>query len=362
MTFRRGTNMAKLRVAIIGCGNIFPMHAESIRQAAGKIADLVAVCDIKQNKAIAAGNRYKCVSHVDYREMINQERPDVVHICTPHYLHKEMAVYSASQGVNIFLEKPMGIKVKEALEIGEKVKEKGVKLAVSFQNRYNPSTLLSKDIISSGKLGKIKSAKLILTWCKPDEYYLKSDWKGTWDREGGGVVIDQAIHSLDIFRFLFDSPVEYVDVTTINRMHNIVRVEDEASGVIMFKSGAFANLYVMNHYSYDNDLTIEIHGEKGLINIVKDSASARFYKGGKTLRASPKKNEYIDYGDGVKDYWGVCHSIAIKKFYEAIINKTAVDINEDEGIETQWMIDAIYESGRKGKRIFMDEFKKKNSI
>jgi predicted dehydrogenase len=273
-----------------------------------------------------------------------------------------MAVYAAGQSVNIFLEKPMGIKIKDALEIGKKIKEKGVKFAVSFQNRYNPSTVMSKEIISSGKLGKIKSAKLVLTWCKPDEYYGNSDWKGTWDKEGGGVVIDQAIHSLDLLRWIFDSPIEYVDATTVNRMHQIVRVDDEASGVIVFKSGAYVNFYAMNHYSYDDDLTIEIHGEKGRIRIVKDSAEAVFYKGGKTIKAAPKKSEYIDYGKGVKDYWGVCHSIAIKKFYEAVINNKPADINEDDGIETQWMVDAIYESGRKGKKVFMDDFKKKNRL
>jgi UDP-N-acetyl-2-amino-2-deoxyglucuronate dehydrogenase len=350
--------MSKLRVAIIGCGNIFLMHAESIKQACGKIADIVVVCDIKQDRAIAAGNKYRCVSHVDYREMINQEKPDVVHVCTPHFLHREMAIYALERGANVFLEKPMGLNVSDAMEISKKVKEKNAKLSVSFQNRYNPSTKLAKDIIKKGELGRLHSAKLVLTWHKPDEYYEKSDWKGTWDREGGGVIIDQAIHSIDILRYLFDSPVLYVDATTVNRMHEKVKVEDEACGVIMFSSGAYVNFYTMNHYSYDDDLIMEIHGELGLIDIVKDTAEARFYKGWKSVKAAPGRNEHINYGNGVKDYWGVCHSIAIKRFYEAIINNTPVEINEDEGLETQWLIEAIYESGRVRKRIFMDEFKK----
>jgi UDP-N-acetyl-2-amino-2-deoxyglucuronate dehydrogenase len=353
--------MPKLRVAIIGCGNIFPMHAESVRQACGKMAGLIAVCDIKKDRAEAAGKKYNCPSYLDYREMIDKEKPDIVHVCTPHYLHKEMSMYAADKGVHIFQEKPLSINIKDALEIARKVKEKGVKFGISFQNRYTPGAIMTKEIISKGELGQLKSAKLILTWCKPDEYYTQSDWKGTWDKEGGGVIIDQAIHSLDILRYVFGSDIEYVDAAAVNRMHEVIKVDDEASGIIMFKSGAYVNFYVMNHYSYDDDLTMEIHGEKGTIRIIKDSAEAMFYKGWKKQKAEPKKGERIDYGEGVKDYWGVCHSIAIKRFYEAVIDNTPAEINEDEGVETQWMIEAIYESGRTGKRVFMSELKKQKS-
>lgn len=351
--------MAKLRVAIIGCGNIFPMHAESIRQACAKIAGIAAVCDIKKDKAGAAGAKYKAPFYLDYKEMIDREKPDVVHVCTPHYLHGEMSAYAAEKGAHVFQEKPLSINIKEALKAAEKVKSAGVKFGISFQNRYNPGTIMTREVISKGELGALKSAKLILTWCKPDEYYTKSDWKGTWDKEGGGVIIDQAIHSLDILRHVFGDEVDFVDATTVNRMHEVVKVDDEASGVIMFRSGAYINFYVMNHYSYDDDLTMEIHGEKGLIRIVKDSAEALFYKGWKRKRAEPNKNDIIDYGEGVKDYWGVCHSIAIKKFYGSIINNTPEEIGIDEGLETQWLVEAIYESGRTGKKVYMKDLKDK---
>lgn len=109
----------------------------------------------------------------------------------------------------------------------------------------------------------------------------------------------------------------------------------------------------MNHYSYDDDVEIEIHLENALINIIKDTAIATFKNSWKKIKAAPKKNEYIDYGNGVKDYWGVCHSIAIKKFYESIINNTPVELNEDEGYETQKIIDAIYESGKTCKKVYL---------
>lgn len=346
-------NKRKLRVGIIGCGTIFPMHAESIRQVCKKNAELVAVCDIKEGSLTKAEFKYKCRGYNNYKDMINKEILDVVHICTPHYLHKEMAIYAAEKKINIFLEKPMALNKTEADEIRQVVKKNCVKLSVCFQNRYNPSTILAKKIIEGNKAGRILSSKIILTWCKPDEYYLHSDWKGTWDKEGGGVVIDQAIHSIDIMRYLFNSPVDYVYTTISNRMHEKIDVEDEAAGVIMFKSGAYVNFYAINHYSYDADLEIEIHLEKALINIIKDSAVVTFKNSWKKTIAKPKSNEYIDYGDGVKDYWGVCHSLAINKFYEAILNNSPVPINEDEAYETQRLIDAIYESGKKGIKVYL---------
>ncbi len=350
--------MKKLKVGIIGCGTIFPMHAESIRQACGDIAGLAAVCDIKQDRLAGAGKKYNCATYANYRQMIDMEKPDVIHVCTPHYLHREMSEYAIERGINVYQEKPMCVTINDAVELNKKVKKHGVKFAISFQNRFNPSTTLAKTEAASGKIGRILSSKLVLTWHKPDEYYLKSDWKGTWDKEGGGVIIDQAIHSLDLLRDITGSEIDWVDACTANRMHVKVQVEDESAGVIMFKNGSYINFYAIWHYSYDDDVVMEIHCEKGKVKIIKDSASV-FYNEKKwpfnTKTARPKKSEFIDYGEGWKDYWGYCHSIEIRRFYESILNNTPVDVNEDEGLKTQWMIEAIYRSGKTGKKVYMDE-------
>jgi len=341
--------MKKLKINIIGCGNIFPMHAESIRQEAKDIAFLSAVCDIKKERAQNAAKKYNCNYYFDYKEMLLKEKPDVVHICTPHYLHKEMSIFAAKNNINIFQEKPMGLNLKHAKEIWQTIKKTKVKYAICFQNRYNPSSQLAKKLISSGKMGKIYSAKLILTWHKPDSYYLKSDWKGTFEKEGGGVVIDQAIHSFDILNWLFNDKIDYVYATTVNRMHKYVKVEDEASGLIMYKNKSYINFYTMCNYSYDDDVLMEIHCEKGRIKIIKDSAWAYFYKTGKTIKVKPNPDDYIDYGNGVKDYWGVCHSLEIKEFYESILYNKKFELNEDAGLQTQLLVDAIYKSGKLNK-------------
>jgi len=345
--------MDKLKVGIIGCGNIFPMHAESIRQ--NKKGLIKAVCDIKPGKAKKSSKKYKAACYTDYKKMLKKEKLDVVHICTPHYLHKDMSIESLRSGVNVLQEKPMALNLKEAFKIAMEAKKSNKKYGIVFQNRFTPAALLSKRIISTGKIGKILSGKLFLTWHKPDSYYAKSDWKGTFDKEGGGVVIDQAIHSLDLLRWLFESDIKYVEASVFNRLHDVVKVEDEASGVVMFKSGAYINFYTMNHYSYDDDVVMEIHGEKGRIKIVKDSAKIYFYSG-RNLSVKPRTEDYIDYGNGVKDYWGVCHSLLIDRFYDAVIKNKKIEINEDEGLKTQALVEAIYESSRINARLVLSDF------
>ncbi|MGB4187979.1 MAG: Gfo/Idh/MocA family oxidoreductase [Limnochordia bacterium] len=119
------------------------------------------------------------------------------------------------------IEKPMSISLADAYEMISAAEQNGVVLGVIFQNRYNPGSKLVKAMLESGQLGRIISSKLSVTWKRTDEYYSRSDWKGTWDKEGGGVIIDQAIHTLDLARWLVDSEIEFVDATISNRTHTM---------------------------------------------------------------------------------------------------------------------------------------------
>ena len=184
-----------LRVGIVGCGCIFTMHATSADHL--KNSKIVGVCDIKEDRANKAAEKYNCKAYYDYKEMINKDIIDVVHVCVPHYLHPIISKYAIEQGVNVLCEKPMSIKYEDGVRNVELAEEKGVKYGIIFQCRYNNASKLVKEYLDNGTLGKVISARVVLTWCKPDEYYSLSDWKGTWDKEGSGVVIDQAIHSRD---------------------------------------------------------------------------------------------------------------------------------------------------------------------
>ncbi|MEV2911143.1 Gfo/Idh/MocA family oxidoreductase [Paenibacillus larvae] len=337
------------KVGLIGCGNIFPMHAASVGLTPE--AELAAVCDVKEERASQAGGRYQVPFYTDYKQMIEKEKLDAVHILTPHYLHPQMAIYAASKGVHVLTEKPMSISFEDAEAMVQAAAENHITLGVIFQNRYNPGSQMVKQALSDGSLGRILGAKCFVTWNRSDEYYSHSDWKGTWDKEGGGVIIDQAIHTLDLLRWFVNDEIEYVDATISNRAHSRIEVEDSAEGVIKYKNGVVTGFWAVNYYSTDAPVEIEIHCEKGIAKMVADRAIIH-YNDGTEMSRDKNPDEVIDYGEGVKQYWGVSHYKQIKEFYSDLSSGKKPFVDGHEAMKTQRMIAAIYQSGRENKRIF----------
>ena len=177
--------MKKLRVAVIGCGRISVMHL--VPAAVLDESELVACCDIKEERANAAAKEFGIKAYTDYKEMIDKEALDAVHICLPHYLHTKVACYAFERGVNVLSEKPMDISYEAAVNAVDLARKMGVLYGVIFQCRYNNAPQLVKKAVTSGKLGKIITVRSTLTWTRSDDYYSASDWKGTWDKEGGGI-------------------------------------------------------------------------------------------------------------------------------------------------------------------------------
>ena len=338
----------KFKVGIIGCGNIFPMHAVPVRN--NEYTEIVAVCDNKEDRAKKAAQMFDCNDYVDYKEMIDKADIDVVHICTPHYLHAPMAIYAANAKKHILTEKPMSIALEDAEAMIAAAKKNDVTLGVIFQNRYNPGSVLIKEMLTSGTLGKVLSGKALVTWNRSDEYYSHSDWKGTWDKEGGGVVIDQSIHTLDLMRWFVDSEIDYVDANIGNRAHEIIEVEDVAEGVIKHKNGVVTGFFTINYYTYDAPVEIELHCENGIAKMVGDQGTVRL-NDGRTFTAENNPNEKFEYGDGAKGYWGVSHIKQVNHFYDALAKGSKPYIDGEEAFETQKMICAIYESGKTHKRV-----------
>lgn len=344
--------MTQLRVGIIGCGNVFPMHAASV--VAREDAELVAVCDVKQDRADQKAELYQCRAYYDYLEMFEQENLDVIHICLPHNLHAPVTIDAAKKGIHVLTEKPMSIHYQDAVEMIEAADEADVTLGVIFQNRYNPGSQLIKKMIEAGDLGAIKSGKLSVTWDRSDEYYQNSDWKGTWEQEGGGVVIDQAIHTMDLMRWFVNSDLKYVDASISNRAHELIEVEDAAEGVIAYQNGVVTAFHAINYYTYDAPVEIELHCEKGIAKMVADQATVTL-NDGQVFIADNNPLETFTYEDGVKGYWGVSHVKQINNFYETLAGKSKLDIPAEEALKTQEMISAIYQSGHEKRRVNFDK-------
>ena len=330
--------MEKLKVAVIGCGRISARHLDAAREL--ECAQLAAVCDIKPDRAEDAAERYSAAGYTDYKKMIDEQKPDAVHICLPHYLHTEVAQYALKHGVNVLTEKPMSINYEDAAQTVELAEKCGLKYGVIFQCRYNTTSQLIKKRITDGRLGSVKCGRVALTWNRSDDYYSFSDWKGTWDKEGGGVVIDQAIHSLDLASWFINSDPSEIQSTLHNRNHKLMRVEDTAEGLIKYENGALLGFYTMNTYLINEPIEIRLYCENGTARMSYDDAVIYYNDGTvETVKNCPQK---IVVYDSIKEYWGMQHAVQINQFYKSVLGLEELEITGREALKIQKIICDIY--------------------
>jgi len=328
------------RCGVIGCGTISVMHLDSL--AALEETDLVAVCDIREDRVNKAAEKYGATAYTDYKKMIAKENLDAVHICLPHYLHIPVTQYALKQGVYVLSEKPMSIGLSEAEETVELADKLNMQYGVIFQCRYNTPSQLVKKRLEEGKLGAIKSARVVLTWSRSDEYYSHSDWKGTWDKEGGGVIIDQAIHSLDLANWFINSTPVKVESTLHNRRHKAVCVEDTAEGAVYYENGTVLCFYTMNNYAIDEPIEIRLACEKGTVRLSYNDTIIS-YNDGTTEQEVNRPQEFVAYSGG-KPYWGTQHAMQIHHFYESLAGNEPLFLSGREALKIQKIICDIYKN------------------
>jgi len=334
--------MKKLNTAIIGCGAIFENHAGVV--AGLDTSRLYAVCDIDKDKAEKAAQRFGCHCFTDYREMLDDENIDVVHICTPHYLHAPMAIDAMRRGKHVLTEKPMSVGVEQALEMISVSNETGRALGVCFQNRYNSTSLRIKEILLSGNAGRILGAKAIVTWNRKAPYYTGSSWRGSREKEGGGVLINQAIHTLDLIQWFMgeaDSIKAHVDTRLLD---GIIEVEDTADATITFKNGSSCVFFATNNYMADSPIEIEIICEKAVVSL-KEKLTVTYSDG------TVEQVSEIDTASGDKAYWGCSHRHLIRDFHEKLQEGKEFQLTGEQGIKSIEIVEAIYRSSETGMRV-----------
>ena len=325
----------RIKAGIIGCGGIAQVHAWALGSM--KDVDLIAFCDSEEDKAKAlAGSEGEVFD--DWRKLCKADL-DVVHVCTPHYLHAPMAIELLRSGKSVFVEKPCAISMQQFKELEEQDRKHPGRLGFCFQNRYNETTRLIDKIVSEGKLGKIKGARAMVTWRRDEDYYASSPWKGKRTTEGGGVLINQAIHTLDLMLKYMGDPVE-VNGNTNNYHLNSkdIEIEDTVEAWMFFSEGGRACFYASNAYVTDAPVYLELQGEMG-----------RVYLNGSevTLCKNGEESEHflLETKKGIgKDYWGCGHKECIEDFYRCL--KTGDPyVNSLEGVKRTFMtLMKIYES------------------
>ena len=338
--------MLDFKAAIAGCGAISSVHADAL----GKLGvTVVSVCDMDLSKTA----KYFSKAYLGYKTMIDEGGFDVLHICLPHHLHAPAAIYAMEQGINVLCEKPMAIHISEGEAMIKASQDNKVTLGVVFQNRYNAGSRLIKKALDSGALGKIKSGWLKVTWSRGEQYYTDSSWRGKWATEGGGVLINQAIHTFDLINYFFGESPAYVDASIDNCVHPTIEVEDVVEGVMVYgePEEVKVSFYANTFHHYDAPVKLKLLCENGRVTLKGDFAIIKYSNGKKDIYST---KDDANLPAGAKSYWGISHARQIKSFYDSLTKGDIPEVDGKEALKTQRLIHCIYESARLGKRVHLN--------
>lgn len=318
------------RVAVIGLGDIAKVHLPILR--AMPEVDLCAVCDTDAAKsALADGTPF----YTEVNRVLQDVKPDAVHLCLPHDLHYPMAEAAAKAGVHVFCEKPLARELAEAARFVELERAyPALRFGLCLQNRYNKSSVKLREIIESGAEGAVKGIKGLVSWNRPKAYYEAQPWRGLMARAGGGVMINQSIHTLDLMQW-FGGEMQALRGTVCSLLDYGIEVEDTATASITFANGAKGFFMATIANSKNDNVEIAVTLEKAEYLIADNALYKRDENGARILVCED------DRLPGTKFYYGASHATAIAAYYAAFEAGTQNYIHAREGYRCMQMIDAI---------------------
>lgn len=329
--------MKAIQAAVVGCGAIHTLHVEAIQS--NPACQLRAIVETDPVKGQALAERYGCRYYADYCEMLLDNEIEVVHICTPHAAHKEMITKALIAGKHVFTEKPVALNPAEVKDIKNTLAITTSQLGVCYQNRLNPSSQKIKALLEENHYGKILSIKAVLTWSRSLDYYAQSPWRGSWASEGGSLLINQAIHTLDLMQWFAGGVDAIKGVVESSFLSHATQAEDTAMANMELANGARGIFYATNCHTTDSPLLLEIHCENGLLQLHHNNLWCISDEGKELLASDESPNA------AQKCYWGSSHQLAINNFYHSLSETNArnyVDIHQAE-ISLR-MVEAIYQS------------------
>lgn len=335
-----------MKTAIVGCGNVSRMHFNAINDISD--VEITAVADIKPERADAMAAEYGAKAYYDFDELIENEKLDAIHICTPHYLHTPMAIKALKKGINVLLEKPCSVSLEEIEELRKAEAESGKQLGICFQNRYNGCVREAKKIIDSGEMGKVRSVRAFVTWERGEDYY-SDDWHGTLGKECGGVLINQSIHTMDLVQYLGGRCKKVTAHVSNDHLKGIIEVEDTASALLELENGATAIFYATLAYGENSDVFIEISLDNGRIRIEGEKLFI-IGKDGKTAEI-PLENNNVYHG---QRYWGSGHSVLIEDYYYCLRTGEKFEIDAVEGGRAAQIVACCYISSETNESVTID--------
>ena len=349
--------MEKVRFGVIGLGNMGPSHARNVASAKKDMV-LGAVCDLVADKAAAFGEEMGVPHFTDAQAMYDSGRIDAVILAVPHYWHAPLAFRAARRGVHVLCEKPLASSVSDARAMIAECRKRKVKFGAMLQQRTRAVMKKMKRIIDAGKIGEVFRVQMICSsWFRTQAYYDSGAWRGTWDGEGGGVLINQAPHSLDLFQWIGMGLPKRVHALLATREHRI-EVEDTANVLCDYGDGKVGYLYASTAEEPGME-QLTVVGDKG--TLVAEGRSLRWGK----LKTPIRKHVYgsksrMGGGGEQETTWtdvplpkdpGGGHILVIKAFAGSVLRGEPMVATGAEAINELEISNAAYVSGFKDKTV-----------
>jgi UDP-N-acetyl-2-amino-2-deoxyglucuronate dehydrogenase len=351
-----------MRFAVIGAGVIGRTHAQTI-QALGPRAELAAVVDVMPERAQKLAGELGVDALTSVDEALTRSDIDAVTIGTPSGLHADAAVASIEAGKHVIIEKPIEIRLDAARRIQEAEKRSDRTVMVVSQHRHDPASLIVHEALAAGKFGTLTSGNAVMSWWRSQGYYDSGDWRGTWALDGGGALMNQGIHTIDLFTWFMGEPVEvYAQVGCL--AHERIEVEDTAVATVRFANGALGVVHGTTAAYPGLSTHVRVHGDCG--SAVIDHNKLTYF------HASDQQDDAYSYGAGgranqaetvlaergysaeksdddeptVAGLTATSHSTQFTDFLDAVEQGRPPLVTVEQGIRTLALIRGVYESAR----------------
>ncbi len=355
--------MKTYKVGIVGLGKVAHLHAQALKEISN--AEFTAGCSRSIKKAESYLSEYGAKPYDNISNMVKGEELDLVIICTPHPDHLDSTVETLKAGAHVLVEKPLASTLQDCDAMIDAASQANLKLGVISQRRWYPPTLRVKQAMDDGKIGKTVMGTINMLGWRGQDYYESDDWRGSWDLEGGGIMVNQAPHQLDLFCWLM-GPIDEVYGHWANLNHPYIEVEDTALAIVKFKSGAIGNIIVSNSQKPGLFGKIQVHGENGASVGVQTEGGAMFIAGMAPILEPPVNDLWTIPGEENKleeftkednelfekvDPTVYFIRLQIEEYLDALDNGRDPLVNGEEGRRTVELFSAIYRSTRDNKPV-----------
>lgn len=354
----------QLRTALVGVGKVTDLHAAALVNLPQ--SKFTAVSGRSREKTGNYAAKYNVKAFTDVAEMVTREKIDVVIICTPHPNHREPTIEALEAGANVLIEKPLASSLEDCDAMIEASKRCGKQIGLICQRRWYPPAQRVKQAIVEGKIGKPVFGTVSMLGWRDKDYYDSDPWRGTWKSEGGGVLVNQAPHQLDLLQWYMGEIEECYGIWS-NLNHPYIEVEDTANAILRFRNGGVANIIVSNSQKPGIYGKVHVHGETGASVGVQTDGGAMFVAGMTSILEPPILDlwtvpgeehmlqkwvkEDSDFFNGLTNQTEYFHERNIEDFLTAVIEGRKPMITGEEGRVTVEIFTAIYRSARDGKPV-----------